>query len=418
MLRRCRNLLPALAACAACASPQPLPLAHEDVVPIVRYAPPGEELPAAESSPQTLHIRVLALRDAPEGPAVDRVAARITRRDGQPFHGASTLPTGARWLTDAALAASAAVTTPDDARMVRTLGANSAVLAAGLTTTITCPGTSLPTLQVQAARGARVLPATVRLDPVAGADRGERVHLPAGLPVSGVAMLFVPTPGRHEMAGLGVVLAVDPGSPVAPDALAAARAAAAAVPAPPPEPLPLAWRTAFAAVGATVRRPALLALAAPLQQPRCVDLLAIADETALVDMTTALRDVDPAAADLAWAFERALWRALLPRLERDELSPALAAACWRHLGAAADDPGLLRLSLDAAADATAFAAALRDENLAALAARSAATRVRAHDWLTAQGAAVADYDPLAPLAARRHALHRHQAARPTPETDR
>src|SRR6185369_16531324 len=98
--------------------------------------------------------------------------------------------------------------------------------------------------------------------------------------------------------------------------------------------------------------------------------------------------------------------ALLPRLERDELPGALQAALWRQLGALADDAGSLRLLLTAAADDAAFDAAVRDENLKALADGDAARRVRAHDWLQARGGAVPDFDPLAPPAQRRAALRR------------
>ena len=67
----------------------------------------------------------------------------------------------------------------------------------------------------------------------------------------------------------------------------------------------------------------------------------------------------------------------------------------------------MQLLLQTSADCDAFAAALHDENLAALDDRSAAVRVTAHRWLDDRRAAVANFAPLADKSARRLALLRY-----------
>ena len=117
------------------------------------------------------------------------------------------------------------------------------------------------------------------------------------------------------------------------------------------------------AVGARNRRPALLALVTPLQLARAVDMLVVADERALIAVTPEMTATDPDSDDVAWQLERALWRALMPRLERHELTPAMQAAAVRHLGALADDPATLSLLLQTCGDDAAYRQALTSENV-------------------------------------------------------
>jgi hypothetical protein len=145
----------------------------------------------------------------------------------------------------------------------------------------------------------------------------------------------------------------------------------------------------------------------------------VADEALLIAFTERLAvELTPADAYAPWPFERVLWRALLPRLERDELPDALHAHCLRQLGAMADDTAALRSALDASADGEAFARALREDNVGALADHDAAWRARGLDWLRRQGVQVPGYDPLGGDDERRVALRTFFAAEAAAEGGR
>ena len=405
----------ALAWLGACtSSPPPLSLPPRTIT--VHHLPQGELAALDGGSPQTLHIELVALRAAPAGPAVDLVAATITREDGAPFRGASSLPTGSRWLVGDDFDRWQQARAQLDATQLQVLATTEAVLVPELVTRLTVPDTTLPEVRLTAGRGDATGSVMAALSPFLADTRRETVELARGPTAGGGALLFVPTAEVGDAAGQALVIRPTT-SRVASEAVAAARADATPPPAPPSN-WPQPWQQALTAVGPHVRRPALLALAYPLPIPRVRDVLLITDDQALIDITAELRGVDPAAADLAWQFERAVWLALLPRLERDELPAAMSAACWRHLGTAADDAGLLRLTLATAQNAEAFAAVVHDENLAALAARDAAQRVRAHDWLLANGGSVDGYAPLDAPEGRRAALRRHAAAREAAEASR
>lgn len=379
-----------LLALVGCAAPPP-PLALPGVAPRVAYEPGGGGGAAA-----TLQVELLALALEPEGPGVDTAAVGITAEQGAPFRGAAPLPPGSRWLVGdhaANWVAARGALTPD---VIQSLGAGSGVLAPGLTTVV----------QVDALPVLRLLPHDdgfrVRLR-FAGDARGD-VWLPWPQPPATV-LLFVPA-ARAGDVGRALLLQCAAGAPA--DAVAAARAAAEPGPRAPEPPAP--WRLALRAVGAHNRRPALLALAQPLALPQVVDLLLVADEPALAAITTELTAVAPDAPDLPWQFERAAWTALLDRIDRDELPPAMQSCLRRHLGAMATDTMTLRLCLTTAGDGAALAAAVLDENLAALAERDAARALQAHEWLLAAGKAVPGFAPLAPLAQRQALLRQHAAA--------
>lgn len=393
---------------AACRTPAP-PLALPPVAVAVRYA--ATDLAAAHHAPpQRLGIAVLALRQPPGGAAIEAVAARLTSEHGQPFRAASPLPAGSRWLDgDAAAALWRQQHTAGDAD-AQVRGTAEAVLSPQWETQLDADG--LPALRLRWHDGGGGPRLRLSIDHTDRAGRRSTVDVddPFG---SGAAALFVAGPGSSA-AGHAIALspqgAADPASAAQIAAsLTAETDTSASLPAP--------LRAVLTAVGAHPRRAALLGLARPLGAPRALDLLLIADAPALIAITAGLA-ADPAAAEAAWPFERAVWLALLPLVERGELSLALQAAFARHLGAIADDPAALRALLAAAGDEASFLAAVRRENEFALADRHAAVRCAGHDWLLRHGCAVADYDPLAAAAARSLALRRHAAASDDAEAGR
>lgn len=357
-----------------------------------------------ENSPQHVLVAMHAVRRPIAGPSVDAAAATITAQVGLPFRGASGQPPGAAWLVgDAARAAVADLAQTDGA--ARLLATASAYPAVDLVASVRADSAEGPALRLQ--RGAD---GGVHLRIGAGrATDGTALteaHLAAPLPSDGPAVLFAPATGGGG-AGYAYVLTL-----AATDPADAARARADAAPAAPPAAgFPRRWRIAFQSVGQHNRRPPLLEIARTLGADRCRDALLVADEALLIEFTERLaRELTPAAADSPWPFERALWRSLLPRLERDELPDALHAHCLRQLGAMADDTGALRAALDASADGAAFVRALREDNLGALSDHDAAWRTRGLDWLRRQGVAVPGFDPLAGDDERRAALREFFAA--------
>jgi hypothetical protein len=379
-----------LAACRSALPPLDLPAATPHIAYQRAAARPTEAVPLAVA------VEWFAVRPGPTGPAVDLAAATIAADRGRPFRGASSLPAGSRWLHGDQLAAWRA-----DASQRQSRGTAEAVVAADLVPTITA-GPGLPELEL--------LPATadtVQVVVIARAEDGtrERMALAPSLAIGAEGLLFVPVAPSAGYGGEALLVAIR--GPAALAQAAAVRAAAAATHADAP---PADWQLAQRAIGEHKRRPALLALARERASARCLDLLLVADEAALITITEQLALVAEPQLAAPWPFERAVLLALVPRLERDELGPALRAALRRQLGALGNDAGTLRQLLTERADLDAFAHGLRDENLAALADRATAPRVAAHDWLQQHGGSVPDYDPMAPATARRAALRAHAAA--------
>jgi hypothetical protein len=238
----------------------------------------------------------------------------------------------------------------------------------------------------------------------------ERLELQPMLAPGQAAMLFVPVdPSRGYGGDALLVTVLDPAQPALAEAVRASARAAAAAETAAPDTAP-SWQLAQRSIGEHNRRPALLAVAHELGSPRALDLLLDADERTLIAITDQLAALPAEATTATWPFERELLRALLPQLERDELTAALQAGVRRQLGAVADDAGTLRQLLASSADCQAFAAALRDENLAALADRTPAVRTAAHDWLLQHGGSVNGFEPLAPASQRKQALRAHAVA--------
>jgi hypothetical protein len=347
----------------------------------------------------TLRVTIerFAVRPGLSGPAVDLAATAIAGDRGRPFRGASSLPAGSRWLAGEWLTG-----WQRGAGERQSRGLVDALVAADLQPTVTA-GPDLPALELSATAGG-----AVQVTVIAAAAHGghERLLLHPPLAVDAGGLLFVPVVPQSGYGGDALLVTLQgPAAAAHADAVRAAAAPAPIVAAPPPD-----WHHAERAIGEHNRRPALLALARERGSALCLDLLLVADEPALIASTAALARLPDADRAAAWPFERAVLQALLPRLERDELSPALQAALRRQLGALANDAGSLRLLLAESADRAAFARGLRDENFAALADRSVALRVEAHDWLQHHGGGVPGFDPLAAAALRRQVLRAHTAA--------
>lgn len=109
---------------------------------------------------------------------------------------------------------------------------------------------------------------------------------------------------------------------------------------------------------------------------------------------------------LAWFLDRTAVRLLAGKLDQESLSPELEAILVRHTGEVARHPDLIKEFADAARNRKDFHALVLEENRHFLKNVSPASRIRAHDWLAGQGAALEGYDPLAPADARRQALRR------------
>lgn len=393
----------ALAAACACRSPASL-LPIPQLLAKVAYE--RREVASTRAPATLLEARWFAVTEAPAGAAVAEVAAAIVRERGAPFRGRSSLPVGCRWLRDEEVQEWLAAT-GGDPELRQLVGHAEAVLAPSLATVLPAARAPLP---------------AVRFCLSAAADGGTEVTLEHALPEGGgrealrirhgfgpttTAALFVPC---EDLGDGGLVMAFTPIGPAAPDQVGAARAAAelgAPAPATPMSPRALAWQVARDAIGARNRRPSLLALVTPFQQARAVDVLVVADERALAAVTQTMTAVDPDGPDAGWQLERAMWRGLLPRIERHALTPALRAAVTRHLGALPEDPAALALLLETATDGSAFAQRVREENVVALDDRSASLRATAFTFLQSLGVDVPGYDPMAAPAQRRAAVRRH-----------
>jgi hypothetical protein len=157
------------------------------------------------------------------------------------------------------------------------------------------------------------------------------------------------------------------------------------------------------------RRAALVELAG--HAPIAGELAIAGDEETVTALCTVLggraEELRGLASDegaLAWALEREAVRLLVDAQSEEDLAPEHAGLLLRHSGEAGRYPGALEDALAASADLATFHARILEENRIALEDSSPAARVRAYDWLTAQGLEVPEYDPLSDPRARRAAL--------------
>lgn len=388
-----------LAALAACRSTPPLALPATTIQ--LDHRPTSAATGGEPASALRVTIERFALRPGPTGPAADLAARTIATDRGLPFRGASSLPAGSRWLTGADLDAWLAGRGERQSR-----GIAEAVVAEDLLCRAQA-GADLPELELRAP-----VPTAVQVVCIHTAADGtrERLELQPPLTSGAAALLFVPVdPSRGYSGDALLVTVLDPAPPALAAAVRASAEAAAAAGAGQAADTAPSWRLAQRSIGEHNRRPALLSVAHELGASRALDLLLDADERVLIAITEQLAAL-PAAAVAAWPFERELLRALLPGIERDELGAPLQAGVRRQLGAVADDAGTLRQLLASSTDCEAFATALRHENLAALADRTPAVRVAAHDWLLQHGGSVRGFEPLAPASQRKQALRAHAVA--------
>jgi len=268
----------------------------------------------------------------------------------------------------------------------------------------------LPLLRLERYAGAPGTLDAILMSTEDGGLSREAVFIEHALDEEAAGALFVPIAALAPGGLLVVVTPAGPADAIQVTAAGALADASAPTPEPAASPRALAWRVARDAVGARNRRPALLALVTPMQQTRAIDVLVVADERALIDVTAPMTAADADAPDAGWQLERGLWRGLLPRLERDALTPALRATVTRHLGALGSDPAALSLLLQTCDDDASFEAGILEENLIALEDRSAAARTTAHTFLQRAGRAVAGYDPMGAREDRRAAVRRHRRA--------
>lgn len=414
----------------ACQSP-PQPLALPAATLSVSYerlasATDAEPIAARTARPPVAAagrtIELLAIAEQPTGTPVALAAAAIVSDRGTPFRGKSQLPIGSRWLSLADTESWLKGRAQRLDSQQQELGKVAAVLHPQLVTMVQVatateskPGAQtvkVPALRLQTTQGGwqASLYSTAAKSKDGPNNQAETVVIAEAIGADEAVALFLPD---ARVPGGGLLLLVLPEAAPSDEAIAAATASAQKMP--PSDdtttPLPPAWRVAHEAIGERNRRPALLAVAAPFRLTRVTDLIVSADEPALIAMTQQLTRVDARSDKVGWLLEIAIWQALLPRMERNELSPPLQAACTRHLGAIADDPSTLLLLLKTFRDGNAFVSGLIEENLAALADRSPAVRLAAVRWLTSQQITVTGYDPMAPKSERRHALRQFLTAR-------
>ncbi|MFT7537535.1 MAG: hypothetical protein ACI85K_003495 [Hyphomicrobiaceae bacterium] len=407
--------LTALLASSCQTSPKPLALPQATLS--VDYE--RAVLTAAESSPIAARLLELyAVSEAPAGTPIALAAAAIVSDRGTPFRGKTQLPVGSRWLSPADVLAWRTAQPQRAAWQLQELGNVTAVLEHQLVTSVTVESALvLPTLQLQcAASGLRATLSTEASDESANDEvdsdvraAREVVVLADAIGTAASVGLFVPD---IRVPGGGLLLLATPTSAPSSEAVANAteRANSKLASSAEPNPLPMAWRVAKQAIGERNRRPALLAVVTPLRLTRITDLILASDEPLLISMTEQLALVDCTAENVAWPVEAAMWQALIPRLERDELTPSLHSAATRHLGAIFDDASTLQLLLKMSRDSESFARGLLEENLAALADRSAAIRVTAVTWLHGQNVAVDGYDAMGSKVDRRRAVRRYLTA--------
>lgn len=362
--------------------------------------------PGAVEAACMLQVNTFAVREDLAGIPVQDAATVIAATSGTPFRGASTILRQLRFVHGGDADAWCDAAGGRDATRLQATGSATAAVASGLCTTM---AGSAGTIDLLATMHAGSLRLALR-------DAEEILVLAPGLAAAGSRIvLFAPS---RDPAGPWHALALERVEPVEPQALAAATAAADADAAQRAEPAvdrstERQIELAKQAVGERNRRPALLGLAQRLQAPRVVDLLLCADEAALRAITAGL----PAAVATGaggWPFEQHVWSALLPQLQRDELTPGLRSSVLRQLGSLVYDPATLGTLLQVCRSEAEFFTAVREENLLALADHDAAPRVRAHEWLAGNGGSVPGFDPLAPTDERQtvlRAFHATEAAK-------
>ncbi len=223
--------------------------------------------------------------------------------------------------------------------------------------------------------------------------------------------------GQSPWAVIAAIAAVDPapGDPAVADALQVAidqaTGHAASLAHQPPGDAPTV-RGALAALRSnSSRRPAMLLLTSLTHARIASDMALVADEMQLLHFAVRTRqfaDVEtlPELPALQWFLDRTALQIMCQAAEQEALSPELQAVLTLHAGDVARRPDAIVELLSQVNSSEALAERLIAENFIALEDTSPAARIRAFDWLSAQGRAPADFDPLADARSRRAAIDR------------
>jgi hypothetical protein len=159
-------------------------------------------------------------------------------------------------------------------------------------------------------------------------------------------------------------------------------------------------------------RPNLVFLASEVDAPVALDLALVAEDESLAELAARLPraaeldglEVEAARELLAWSLVRSSFAVLAERAVSGALTAAEEAVLLRHAGELGRFPSALSDALLASGSVARLDARLVEENRVLLEDVAPAARRRAFAWLAARGLAPADFDPLAPAAARRAAL--------------
>ncbi len=428
--------------------------------------PVGAGASGNESGPEPVHVRAslhwlgsatgaaTPTQDAavspPFGEPLDTRIETVLSRRGEPFRAGTTLLRGL-WLAPEA-----------GIELGPIASSATATVAQSFAAVLHFPGAALPELLVLrdvaglriAVRATSAARANAEHDAPERLAAAERHDLAADAPeelarlrpfdlAAGEALTIVrpalARPGERPIPPLALVLELTgPAPTTAVRAVDDRLAERAANPTTPP-PVIAQSELARTAIGARPRRGALMALTARYDLDHCLDILLCVGERDLIALSDGMPDLpratsvalDPALpapastaaessdrpaprptrAENAWRIEQAFFTALLPRLQRGELPPQAVTAMRRHLGVVAIDPTALEFALATSPDHVAFRAAVRTENERGLADRRARNRLLAQDWLAGRGITVPGFDPLAPRATRKAALHAFRRAR-------
>jgi hypothetical protein len=221
-----------------------------------------------------------------------------------------------------------------------------------------------------------------------------------------VELLAVPTAGDEASAHAGAV--AETWKAVHAEAEAAAFATAHR---PPADAVAIALRRAFQDLKPeSATRSTVVYVTTATGASFAGDLALVTSTTELTAWMRELADrhvelaPDVTTAAIGWAVEHSAWNFVIGQMFVGDLAPEIESTILRHAGAV----GRLATSLGEAVEESSDLASLEQHfetgNLDALEDPSAASRVRAFDWLSARGHAPAGFDPLGPAEARRRAL--------------
>lgn len=180
-----------------------------------------------------------------------------------------------------------------------------------------------------------------------------------------------------------------------------------------------------AASSSQTRRAALVYLATQGQAPIFLDAALVADDAVLQQLADELEtergkaDSTTPSQPLGWKLDRVAFEAMGKLFIEKKLSPELRAVLSKHAGEAGRNPASLEQLIGRTVSRKDLENRLIAENYIFLEDISPAARVRAYDWLNANGKAPPGYDPLGPVDQRRKTLQAaiEQMARSTSSGD-